>query len=300
MDAVVAGAREADRVVLGIDAAWTTGQPSGVALVAAKGDDWRCLAVAPSYQQFIACAAGEPVDWARRPPAGSAEVTLLLAAVRGLAGRESDVIAVDMPLAAGLIIGRRACDTSISRRFGAAGAAVHSPTPQRPGPVAEQLRRGLEAHGYSLAVSAPLTAPFKVVVETYPHPVAMELCDSRRRVPYKQARIARYWPDLSPLARREQLLRVWVDLLQALQLRIADIGLPAPVQIANGSSATMKGWEDALDGLLCAWAGTHLLAGTATAYGDHTAAIWLPTGCEDYRARPDRYPTAINASRTGP
>ena len=35
--------------VLGIDAAWTTTNPSGVALVALVGERWRCVALAPSY-----------------------------------------------------------------------------------------------------------------------------------------------------------------------------------------------------------------------------------------------------------
>ena len=38
--------------VLGIDAAWTVTQPSGLALVTGTYKDWRLLAVESSYQRF--------------------------------------------------------------------------------------------------------------------------------------------------------------------------------------------------------------------------------------------------------
>ena len=46
--------------VLGIDAAWTAHNPSGVALVHRAAEDWRCLSLAPSYNAFLALAAGQP------------------------------------------------------------------------------------------------------------------------------------------------------------------------------------------------------------------------------------------------
>ena len=39
--------------VLGIDAALTVHQPSGIALVQNTATGWSCLAVAPSYRAFI-------------------------------------------------------------------------------------------------------------------------------------------------------------------------------------------------------------------------------------------------------
>ena len=47
-------------LVLGIDAAWTAHNPSGVALVQRAEQGWRCLALAPSYDAFLALAAGHP------------------------------------------------------------------------------------------------------------------------------------------------------------------------------------------------------------------------------------------------
>ena len=44
--------------VLGIDAAWTEDNPSGVALIAKDLPPWRCLGVAPSYESYIELASG--------------------------------------------------------------------------------------------------------------------------------------------------------------------------------------------------------------------------------------------------
>jgi predicted RNase H-like nuclease len=38
----------------------------------------------------------------------------------------------------------------------------------------------------------------------------------------------------------------------------------------------LKRYEDSLDALVCAWVGAKYLEGEAVAYGDHTAAIWIP------------------------
>lgn len=44
--------------VLGIDAAWTEKEPAGVALLEGRSEVWRCVAVAPSYDSFLALAEG--------------------------------------------------------------------------------------------------------------------------------------------------------------------------------------------------------------------------------------------------
>ena len=47
---------------LGIDAAWTVHQPSGIALVQNTATGWSCLGVAPSYEAFITQASGQAWD----------------------------------------------------------------------------------------------------------------------------------------------------------------------------------------------------------------------------------------------
>ena len=92
-------------IVLGIDAAWTATEPSGVAVVVGDAGRWTCRGVAPSYCQFHELAAGQPTDWTQRPPAGAINVKELLSSAEALVGSIPDVIAVDMPLARSPISG---------------------------------------------------------------------------------------------------------------------------------------------------------------------------------------------------
>ena len=95
--------------LLGIDAAWTYKNPSGVSLLTLdERGEWRCVALAPSYDSFLDLAAGTPVDWESRPTGGSVEVGELLSAAQAL-GADSvvEVVAIDMPLSLLPITGRR-------------------------------------------------------------------------------------------------------------------------------------------------------------------------------------------------
>jgi hypothetical protein len=49
--------------------------------------------------------------------------------------------------------------------------------------------------------------------------------------------------------------------------------LPDPATLRPGS---MKGYEDAIDALICCWVGAEFLMGRAKPYGDTDAAIWIP------------------------
>ena len=106
------------RVVLGIDAAWTLKQPSGVAIAKRVGTVWHLVELAPSYQGFNALAehdlAPELLPCGSRPDAAE-----LLASSRKLCGLPVDLVAIDMPLAHHPIAGRRASDNAISAAYGA-------------------------------------------------------------------------------------------------------------------------------------------------------------------------------------
>jgi predicted RNase H-like nuclease len=276
-------------IVLGIDAAWTTTEPSGVALVVGGPDRWSCRGLAPSYRQFVELAAGEPIDWTQRPPPSTIDVENILSAAEVLAGGKPDVVAVDMPLAFAPIVARRASDTRISKLFGAAGAAVHSPSAVRPGLIAEQLRHGFEQRGYTLGVTiADPPGPF-ALIETYPHPITMWLCNTCRRVPYKAAKSAKYWPGLPLADRRRKLLAVWQDIVHALGQTVEGITLPLISPVSVGRAGALKALEDGIDALICTIAGISYLTSTAKPYGDRESAIWLPAGCETYARQPDRY-----------
>jgi hypothetical protein len=50
-----------------------------------------------------------------------------------------------MPLSIERITGRREADAAISRAFGGKGAAVHSPSVDRPGIISTKTREGFDA-----------------------------------------------------------------------------------------------------------------------------------------------------------
>lgn len=265
--------------VLGVDAAWTRTQPSGVALVSRGVLGWRCVAVAPSYQQFVELSQGTPVNWDQRPTGSAPDPAALIAAATALAGAPPDLVAVDMPLARTPITRRRAADDAVSRAFGGQGCGTHTPSAERPGPISETLREGLANLGYPLATSAVPVGTPSHVLEVYPHPALLRLVNAAYRVPYKVAKVRAYRkPDESVQDGWRNLRAQWRLVLAALSAHVHD--LPAPLlEAANDESARasrLKRFEDALDALICAWVGARFLEGSAVAYGDEDAAVWCP------------------------
>lgn len=82
------------RAVLGIDAAWTPTQPSGVALAVELTNGWRLIGAAASYQRFHTMA-----DWRQpaepRPSRPLPDAPALLASTSILCGRPVDLVAID-------------------------------------------------------------------------------------------------------------------------------------------------------------------------------------------------------------
>lgn len=91
------------------------------------------------------------------------------------------------------------------------------------------------------------------------------------RVPYKLARVTKYWPEHAPAARGQALLAQWHKLRRALAADVTGIALRVP---RGGTLAGLKRYEDALDAVICAWVGTEYLARRTRAYGDATGAVW--------------------------
>jgi predicted RNase H-like nuclease len=263
--------------VLGIDAAWTEKEPSGVALIEDSQGGWRCVAVTPSYGSFLALAEGTPVDWTTKTRGALPDVGRLLSAgEKLLGGRQLRVVTVDMPLSTKPIIERRTADASISRAFGGRGAAVHSPSAERPGAISDQLTRDFAAMGFPLATSATPAGTPNRLVEVYPHPALMILTEANYRLPYKVSRSRRYWPKSSPTERRAKLLTQFGETASALKGEIRDIPIELPESDSMISTSDLKRYEDSLDALVCAWVGAKYLLGEAMPYGDGTAAIWVP------------------------
>ena len=263
--------------VLGIDAAWTAHQPSGIALVQNTGSGWSCLAVAPSHEAFIAQASGQPWDPQQKATGSRPNPAALLKASQQLAGAEVSCVSVDMPLATTPITRRRAADTAISSRFGPKGCAVHSPSTERPGAIADQLHADFAALGYRLHTNgSEQSAP--ALIECYPHVALLALLKRDYRVPYKVSRSGRYWKaeKLTCSERIERLLEQFQAIKTGLNQHISGIPdfIPAPYEVST--LASLKSVEDMLDGLICAWIGIEHLEGRTVGLGDDTAAIWVP------------------------
>jgi predicted RNase H-like nuclease len=244
-------------IVLGYDAAWTPHHDSGIGIVIEDAGKWRCVAASSSVRELEKRTG----------------CTGLLTSVAAAAGAPPTIVSVDMPLASAPITARRKCDTEISRAFGACGCSVHSPTPERPGPVSTNLMCDLLTAGFSLAVHGA-SPQHRQVIEVYPHIAVMRLLGEQYRFRYKVGRARQYWPAATASERRARLRMNLGRILEALNERIHGIPLCLPPD--SSGPAALKRFEDALDGLVCAWIGARYLEGGCASYGDDTAAIWIP------------------------
>lgn len=264
--------------VLGIDAAWTYGEPSGVALVEeTNASKWKCLGVAPSYDAFTSLANGRLIEWHSTYFNGSTpDGDQVLQASVLLSGSEPDVITVDMPVSKVEITDRRPADNAISVAFGRYQAGTHSPSSQRPGVIGSQLSNSLAVRGFPLATTSTTTGSPSRLVEVYPHPSLIRLMDADRRLPYKQGNSTKYWPGTDVRTRIGKLLDIYRAILEGLARSISDINLRLPAPDDVPSLAHLKRYEDAIDALVCAWTGIEYLGGRAEPFGDINAAIWVP------------------------
>lgn len=263
--------------ILGIDAAWTPTQPSGVALVESAGGGWRVVRVAPSCASFLESAKTGATDWgAKRYPGSRPDLAALLAAARELTDSTVDLVALDLPLARAPFASRRPSDTAVSKAFGRYGCSTHSPTAARPGATATAWMEQLDAEGFPLATNRSTERRPPCSLEVYPHPALLALLELDFRLPYKVARSGRYWPGKSRPYRIARLLDRFAEIDAALSARLGPTGLPLPDASDVSTLSWLKRFEDGLDSLVCAWVGTTFLDGAATAYGDEDSAIWVP------------------------
>jgi predicted RNase H-like nuclease len=261
------------KTILGIDAAWTHHQPSGIALIGRSGDKWQCMALAPDYESFYELAQGQVVDWTSTPTGTWPDPSRLVNSCRAIGGAPW-VVAIDLPMATHPITARRAADQAISRRFGAQGCSTHSPSALRPGPLSTLCVEQFAAEGYSLETHAN-EAPSSLI-EVYPHVALLALMNLPYRLAYKGSKSLAYWPDSDRPTRLRNLLDVYGRIQDALSQEIDNINLPLPSLSQVSSFAVLKRYEDALDALICAWVGIQYAEGRAVAHGDDHAAIWCP------------------------
>jgi predicted RNase H-like nuclease len=179
-----------------------------------------------------------------------------------------------MPLALTPIVGRRASDLEISRRFGAAKAATHSPSALRPGRLADELRADFDRAGFPLCTAQGLRTPG--VMEVYPHAALLALSGDRVRLTYKAGKTTKYWPGAAPPERRARLIEVWRRIVARLETQIAGVAEALPPPSVECKGRALKAYEDQLDAVVCAYVAIRALDGQAKAYGDERSAIWVP------------------------
>jgi predicted RNase H-like nuclease len=257
------------KTILGIDAAWTSQEPSGVALVINDVEGWRLLKAASSYQVFL---REQPASTARHrgsPPDPHA----LLAKSFAIAQMPVTIVAIDMPLSTKPIVGRRASDNMISSVYGARHAGTHTPNALRPGKVSDELTAGFKKVGYPL-----LTSEVRLpgLIEVYPHPALIELSAATRRLPYKHSKSRKYWPDDAPMGRRLKLFETWKQIVMLLEDKVKGVAAALPLPELSARAYELKAFEDALDAVVCAWVGACVIDGLARSYGDDSSAIWVP------------------------
>lgn len=258
------------RAVLGIDAAWTDRNSSGVAVAVEDANGWQLKGAWPSVAHFMADAYGQPAP--DKPSGGIAPANDLLAATRGLVGNLPDLVAIDMPMALEPITGRRGSDDALSRTYGARWCAAHSPSSERPGAISDRLRHGFGDAGYGLCISE-ITTPG--LIEVYPHPALVELCDEPTRLPYKVGKIRSYWPKVSPKDRRLLLSGEWSAIGAVLKAYLP--GAEGFCTDSDLSPRQLKAQEDMIDAIICCICAIRALDGAAQPLaGDTNSAIWVP------------------------
>lgn len=274
-------------LVLGIDAAWTPRNPSGIALVTVvTGHMPKLLRVARSYGEFTSDREINESDWLNFPSCeGTLDVSGILEATDRYAGMQPNVISLDIPLSPLPIRGRRPADNAVSTKYGSRWAGTHTPSTEDFGLVSAALFQQLSSSGYHWmngTKAVQLSEHMQCFLETYPHPVIIEMLGLEKRLCYKIAKRQKYWPNLTPDDRWRSIASELDRLHGALASRIDGFAdrVPKACNVLEASpkskGAVFKGIEDALDAVVCALVGCEFLAGRAVALGDHHSAIWLP------------------------
>jgi predicted RNase H-like nuclease len=210
------------------------------------------------------------------------DVPLLLATAEEICGYPVDLVSVDMPLSHMPITGRRGSDTAISRAYGARHCSTHSPSASRPGSISDSLTWQFAQMGFPL-LTERIAIPG--IIEVYPHPALVELSGSTHRLPYKISKMAKNWPELNTLQRREKTLQQWDAIASMLAHEITGVSSKLPKLKDYMTLVEMKAFEDCLDAVVCVWVGICAIEGRALPFGDLNSAIWVPESQSNTRKR---------------
>jgi predicted RNase H-like nuclease len=260
--------------ILGVDAAWTFHNPSGVALLEVNaGAKPQLVHLARSYSEFLQ----DEICWEAPAKITPPQLSKLLEYCQTHYG-DVQVLALDIPLGPQPVRSCREADRAVTRQYGGRGASVHSPTPERPGPVADLLYQQLTEAGFQWTGLKPID-DHPSFLEVYPHIAIIELFGYGYRLPYKVQKRNQYFKEDPPEIRYKKS----VEKLNELRARILTevslsekINLPDLDANQDYSMKYLKGYEDALDSIICALVGYYYSQGEAVALGDEIGTIWAP------------------------
>ena len=177
-------------------------------------------------------------------------------------GKGGWVVAVDAPLVVKNKTGRRDADADVSDRYRKfeAGAYPTNLTLLGEDHRGGQLLRTLEACGGQVVERPADASGSRLVFETYPHAVMVELFPLVRTIKYKKGHVAQRRNGQRELA--EEIRAHLCSEAANPRLRIDDVLadlLREPDPILKGRE--LKSREDKLDGLICAYTAAWLDAG---------------------------------------
>jgi predicted house-cleaning noncanonical NTP pyrophosphatase (MazG superfamily)/predicted RNase H-like nuclease len=259
------------KYALGIDTAWTNAEPSGVAVL--KYNEYKkyeIVRLGRSYEEFI---KGN-IDWNENVSGSAPDMKKIIDAC-SYDGYNISAVALDIPLSPFPITGRRAAEHLISVKYGRYGASTHSPNKERPGLISQRIFKQLKECEFNFAYKYEEEPVF---IEVYPHAAIIELLNLHKRLPYKVSKKCKYWPEASTEERNKKLIQNLNYLRNELSKWVPNIAdylheLNASEKYSN---KYFKGYEDALDSIICAIVGCFYMDHEAEAYGDEKGAIWVP------------------------
>jgi predicted RNase H-like nuclease len=238
---------EFDRSVtfLGLDLAWSERNPSGLAVLDARG---RLIEVHANLR-----GDADVLAWIRRWL------------------RPTSVLGIDMPTIVNNAGGARACERELAQAFRRYDAGPHPANRARPhfaaGGRARALLDQLRADGVSENLRMRPGQPGRFAFEVFPHPAHVRLFGLDAIFRYKK-KPSRAWPRV--LSEWKTYRGALARLAKADPPLVLDRRIPARVERAR-----YKVWDDTLDALTCAYVAAYLwrwgLEPDAThVYGDAT------------------------------
>mgnify|MGYP001123987617 CR=1 FL=1 len=227
----------AQLICIGLDLAWSSRNPSGVATLQVEVRDPDAQALAGRLlDSRILQTDQEIVDY-----------------IQAQAGGDPCLVAVDAPLRVPNLTGQRRAEAELNRVFRPYAAGAHPANRrllEKDGQVrGEALVQALSGYGFQEQASIEQGRLARQITEVFPHSAMVSLFGLSRSLPYK-ARPRRRWQA------REQAWRLYQQHLRALASADPSLQGHEPllqVEVGSLRGRRLKNYEDQVDALLCAY-----------------------------------------------